>query len=297
MQKDGDLPASGRWYGDSVPGVVFPGTYESFRDACAGHTNFADLVNEVVTWTWVWEGKGNKATNTRVALRHARAYWLSKSTGKWNLAFNARPWGLDGQIKWSNDSMIWPKLKDRTTGNQRNEDAEVMSCKPAMDDPYEIWGIDTCGNEVFRDAKAWYIATDLKLIVDDPTKPDDRDLAKYIVTVGVDFKTTHIDKTDNALKFGVNDPRKNSYYTGGYYGGYVNQACDGFHCRYRLIGKEWLTVQSISMGPQYNKGYPEWKPIQKWNRQRTGGESWPYSRSPYVLTEDEVRANPPPFHK
>ena len=81
MQKDSDLPASGGKPGAFNPGVVFPGTYESVRDACAGHSNLANLVDYVVTWTWIWEGQGNQATNTRVACRHARAYWLSKSTG------------------------------------------------------------------------------------------------------------------------------------------------------------------------------------------------------------------------
>lgn len=79
MQNDSDVPASGGKPGAFNPGVVFPGTYESVRDACAGHSSLADLADYVVTWTWIWEGQGNQSTNTRVVWRHARAFWLSKS--------------------------------------------------------------------------------------------------------------------------------------------------------------------------------------------------------------------------
>ena len=292
MQKDSDLPASGGKPGAYMPGIGFPGTYESVRDACAGHSNLAELLDSVITWTWIWEGEGNRATNTRVACRHARAYWLSKSTGKWNLAFDVRPWGLTWPMTWKDGKcttnfMEPAKVSGRGDGNQRNEDAEIMSCKPTLDTNYELWGKAVIGHEAFLDVKAWYLATDVKLIVDDSVQPDDRDLAKYIVTVGADFGTSQRDKTSNAIKFGVQDKRKRDRQQPN---GYPNCIVDGFHCRYRLIGKDWLTVHAISMGPQYHKEYPKvvktlWGTVEK----------WPYVRPPYVLTEHEVWANPPPF--
>ena len=290
MQKDSDLPASGGKPGAYMPSIVVPGTYASVRDACGGHSNLADLLDHVVTWTWIWEGEGNKATNTRVACRHARAYWLSKSTGKWNLAFDVRPSGMTWPITWKDGKCTTPfmepgKVSGRGIGNQRNEDAEVISCKPTLNTNYELWGEAIIGHAAFLDVKAWYLATDVKLIVDDPAQPDDRDLAKYIVTVGADFKTmTKRDKTPNAIKFGVHDSRANAWDQPD---GYPNFAISGFQCRYRLIGKDWLTVHTISMGPQWHKQYMGYSP---WH-----AKEWPYARPPYVLTEDEVRANPPPF--
>ena len=302
MQKDSDLPASGGKPAAFNPGVGFPGTYESVRDACAGHSNLADLLDYVVTWTWIWEGKDNTATNTRVACRHARAYWLSKSTGKWNLAFDVRPSGMTWPMTWKDGKCTTPfmepgKVSGRGIGNQRNEDAEVMSCKPDLNTNYELWGKAVIGHEAFLDVKAWYLATDVRLIVDDPTRPDDRDLAKYIVTVGADFKTSQLDKTPNAIKFGVQDKRKHEFTQPN---GYPNKHVDGFRCRYRLVGKDWLTVHAISMGPQHHKEYdnrppPPWGPPWEDHTYRPTKNAWPYTRPPYVLTEDEVRANPPPF--
>jgi len=302
MQKDSDLPASGGRPAAFNPGVGFPGTHESIRDACAGHSNLADLVDYVVTWTWIWEGKGNQATNTRVACRDARAYWLSKSTGRWNLAFDVRPSGLTWPLTWKDGKSTTPfmepqKVSGREGGNQRNEDAEIMSCKPTFDTNYELWGKAVIGHQDFLDVKAWYLATDVKLIVDDPNLPDDRDLAKYIVTVGADFGTSQRDKTPNAIKFGVRDKRKNDRNQPD---GYPNCIVDGFHCRYRLIGRDWMTVHAISMGPQYHNEYgnrppPPWGPPWEDHAYRPTNNAWPYTRPPYVLTEDEVRANPPPL--
>jgi hypothetical protein len=296
MQKDSDLPASGGNPGAYTPGIVFQGTYESVRDACAGHSNLAELLDRVVTWTWIWEGQGNKATNTRVACRHARAYWLSKSTGKWNLAFDVRPSGWVEPFTWFGGPQSGESYRKKND-NQRNEDAIVMSCKPTRDTKYELWGSACIGHEAFLDVKAWYLATDVKLIVDDPIKPDDREQAKYIVTVGADFKTSQLDKTPNAIRFGANDKRKHDDEQPD---GYPNKGVSGFQCRYRLIGRDWMTVHAISMGPQYHKEYgnrppPPWGPPWDDHAYRPTKNAWPYTRPPYVLTEDEVRANPPPF--
>jgi hypothetical protein len=158
MQKDSDLPASGGNPGAYRPGITFPGTYESVRDACGDYSNLAGLLDFVISWTWVWEGKDNQATNTRVACRHARAYWLSKSTGKWNLAFDVRPWGVTWPMTWKDGKNTTPfmdpgKVSGRGVGNQRNEPegVDVMSCKPSFDICYELWGKAEIGNTAFRE--------------------------------------------------------------------------------------------------------------------------------------------------
>jgi len=176
------------------------------------------------------------------------------------------------------------KVSGRGRGNQRNEDAEVMSCQPDLNTNYELWGSATIGHESFCDVKAWYLATDVKLIVADPNLLDDRYQAKYIVTVGVDFKTSQVDKTPNAIRFGANDKRK---LDDAQPDGYPNKGISGFQCRYRLVGRDWMTVHCITMGPQWHKQFGGYSP---WH-----AKEWPYAHPPYVLTEDEVRANPPPF--
>jgi hypothetical protein len=63
-----------------------------------------------------------------------------------------------------------------------------------------------------------------------------------------------------------------------------------------------MTVDAISMGPQYQKEYgnrppPPWGPSWGDASYRPGKNAWPYASPPYVLTEEEVRLNPPPMNK
>ncbi|MFZ4540844.1 MAG: hypothetical protein ACOYNL_03400 [Rickettsiales bacterium] len=267
--------------GAIYPGIASPGTYQSIVGMCEGRCdNFARNVNTPISWTWIWEGEGNQATNTRVEASHARGYYLSASRGVWVLAFDERPVGYAQGIATTTENRA-----DLSLDNQQQTGEFSTSAKPIYPVKYELWGSKNIGHEAFKDARAWYFATDLRLIVDNPNLPDDRDKARYIVKIGADFMIEEPERslTGTHHRYIVNGQPTNDMGVG-----YPNRVIDGFGGRYRLITNECQTFTAITMeGSAGGSNYPPpWGNYTQYN---------PYGHSPYILTEEEVRANPPIF--
>jgi hypothetical protein len=133
----------------------------------------------LIPWGALYESEvGNTSGNTRVELRNIQLYVLSKSTGKWKkVSASVSPKGEDrkaGVAASSTDIRVEPSgtISVRTAKNGYHFDFWSGQGRVEID-PSDIAG-------VFSTFQA-------RLILDDPTKPDDRGAAQYIAAAGADY--------------------------------------------------------------------------------------------------------------
>jgi hypothetical protein len=261
------------------------GNYKSIVDICAGTCeHFAQNVSGAISWTWVWAGAKNKSQHTRVLARRARGYYLSKSSGKWVLAFDARPSGAAQSIGASTSS------EGGIPDTQVQVDASTTSIKPDAFHKYELWGQGDIGHAAFTDAQTWFLSTQLS-VVSDGSGIDDRAQSEFLVKVGADFVTS-----ESATATDV--PGAVARYINTATGRLVANTCntcypykvmDGMGGRYRKIPTDgsWITVTAIGMSPTFGgSGLPP-----PWGDYT---QPSPFAQPPYVLTPSEITAKPPP---
>jgi hypothetical protein len=134
----------------------------------------------MTAWGLVYvASQGNPATNTRVNIRDVQSYFLQKSTGKWLLLQNTNtPDGAAYLENFAGDTSM--------RGDVRNEPDGTISVTAgggynyhfypsarATINPNDIGGIVT----IFQ----------ARLIVDNPSLPDDRNAAAYLAASGGDY--------------------------------------------------------------------------------------------------------------
>jgi hypothetical protein len=145
----------------------------------------ADLWSAYVQWFLIFEGVGNGANNVRVEVRNPRTYYLSRSSGQWNAIGGLRSgshwfqaWKSD--LTWANDNVDL----------RRNADGSVAVRVP-LNSPNAIHGIWEQGkldiSRVVADMAALFATVQARLVVDDPSRPDDRAAANLLMHVGGDY--------------------------------------------------------------------------------------------------------------
>lgn len=151
--------------------------------------------NAVIPWLVVFDGVGNRATNTRVQIKPIKLYMKRKSNNRWELIVNAPVSGED-----------YPKSlqgSDTTRPNLYNNADGTRSLKPnGRDRVFHGWG-HVKGFDAW-DLKALVVTTQARLIVDNPARADDRHLAKYLIHVGADYYPeagTRVNETAPAYYF------------------------------------------------------------------------------------------------
>jgi hypothetical protein len=134
----------------------------------------------LLSWYTAFEAEGNGATNTRVQVRNLRIYILSNATRKWTL--------VDSKAAPPGDVWKYPFTYYESFSNSdtRTETSGGYSVKPAY--PYFFHGYGTTYEiQDPADIRAVYVAMDFRLVVDNPRKPNDTSLAKYVIDVGADY--------------------------------------------------------------------------------------------------------------
>lgn len=145
----------------------------------------ADLWSTYVQWFLIFEGVGNGADNVRVEVRNPRTYYLSRSTGQWIAVGGLRPgshwfqaWKSD--LTWANDNVDL----------RRNADGSVAVRVP-LNSPNTIHGVWEQGkidiSQLVADMSALFVTVQARLVVDDPSRPDDRAAANLLLHVGGDY--------------------------------------------------------------------------------------------------------------
>lgn len=130
-----------------------------------------------LSWFVAQEGQGNKATNSRVQLKDLRVFIQSQSTRKWSL--------LDSAAKPYTEMWKYPFAYVGPNGGARTESTGGISIKPRY--PEFQHGYGNPKGITPQDVRAVFVAMDFRLTVDDPSKPDDRASARYVVDTGADY--------------------------------------------------------------------------------------------------------------
>lgn len=134
-----------------------------------------------VAWGQVYEAaEGNTAMNTRVHIRDLEAYLLDTNTGRWRLLQFDRL--VDGGAYIENFANDAAKAADI-----RAEAGGTISV--TVGDGYNFHFWPTTGRVIIAPKSIGGIFTTVqaRLIVDDPTKADDRAQARYLMSVGADY--------------------------------------------------------------------------------------------------------------
>jgi len=129
------------------------------------------------SWFTAFEAQGNAATNTRIQMKDLRVYVQSQSTRQWTL--------VNSKAAPNVDMWKYPFAYVSGNGMERAESSGGFSIKPKYPQFHHGYGARNAINP--QDVRAVMAAMDFRLVVDDPSKPDDRAKAKYVVDTGADY--------------------------------------------------------------------------------------------------------------
>lgn len=134
----------------------------------------------ITSWGSLYEAaEGNPATNTRVNIRNMRTYLLQKSSGKWLLLQNtSQPDGAAYLESFSGDT--------NKPGDVRKEADGTISAKAGGGYNFHFYPTDRASINP-RDIGGIVVVVEARLIVADPSKSDDRNIARYLLGSGADY--------------------------------------------------------------------------------------------------------------
>ena len=157
-----------------------PLSYEWANGPAISMGNHSKGWRAITAWGVVYvASEGNPASNTRVNIRDVQTYLLRKSSGKWVVLQNGGPlMGAAYLEDFSGDANKPADVRrepdgsiSATAGDGYN--FHFYPADRAAIDPNDIGGIVV----VFK----------ARLILADPKKPDDRDIARYLCSSGADY--------------------------------------------------------------------------------------------------------------
>ena len=134
----------------------------------------------ITSWGALYEAEeGNPATNTRVNIRNMQTYLLQKSSGKWLLLQNtSHPDGAAYLEDFSGDTNKNADVRTEADGTISataggGYNFHFYPVNRASIDPNDIGGI--------------VVVVQARLILADSSKPDDRNIARYLLGSGADY--------------------------------------------------------------------------------------------------------------
>lgn len=169
------VPASYNWQAKPRPGAVEPP---------AGWT-------AAIAWGQVYEWSGgNSATNTRIQIKDLALYYLSKKDNKWHL--------LQSSVRVSGANYREDFVDDiNKPADIRVESDGSISTTCGGGYNFHFW--PSAGRSKFpvNEVAGCFVTVKARLVVGDKTKPDDRDKAKYLMSVGGDWWQSLTAQWDN----------------------------------------------------------------------------------------------------
>ncbi len=134
-----------------------------------------------IAWGQLYEwAEGNPAANTRVQIRDMEMHYLSKSDGKWHLLQKALRVQGAAYVEDFQGDVSKP-------GDIRTEPDGSISVTAGDGYNFHFW--PSTGRVAIPkdDIEGCFITVQCRLILDDPHGPDDRDQARYLMSVGGDW--------------------------------------------------------------------------------------------------------------
>ena len=147
-------------------------------------TNPREGYTATTAWGQVYEAaEGNPATNTRVQLRNMQMYYFSKSQQKWIKLQDSVSVKGNAYIEDFKNNLNRP-------ADQRNESAANgggISIKAGDGYNYHFWPTGGRANIDPTDIAVIYSTCQARLILENSNKPDDRNTARYLLSIGGDY--------------------------------------------------------------------------------------------------------------
>lgn len=154
-----------QWFKDAYPHLINDNPLQAF-----------------LPWIVLFDGVGHAATNTRVHFRNMKAFYKSKRTGQW-VSWGSSP-GVSGYATPKVGLFGGTVPEDKRV----NSDGSVEIKPPA--DPNLAWHGWWSRGRVPIDAAdidAVFVTVQARLVVDNPSLPDDRSAARLLFHVGADY--------------------------------------------------------------------------------------------------------------
>lgn len=156
-----------------------------------GRGNNSQGFKAMIAWGQLYEAEeGNTATNTRVQIRDIQAYILSKKDGKWRsfessklIAGSAYREDYAGDVSQAADI--------------RYEQDGSISVKAGNGYNFHFWSANGRAEIEPGDIGGVLTTVQARLVIDDPQKPDDRNQARYLLSMGGDYWLNLTAKWDN----------------------------------------------------------------------------------------------------
>lgn len=134
-----------------------------------------------IAWGQVYEwAGGNPVTNTRIQIKDLAMYYLSKKDNKWHL--------LQSAIKVSGANYVEDFVGDvNKPANIRVETGGSISTTCGGGYNFHFWPNTGRITIPVNDVAGCFVTVKARLVIDNANKPDDRDKAKYLMSVGGDW--------------------------------------------------------------------------------------------------------------
>jgi len=144
----------------------------------------------LTAWGQLYEDSaGNPAQNTRVQIRDIMTYVLSKSDGQWHQLQNSQlVEGAAFREDYAGNTNISPDVRKEPDG--------TLSVKAGGGYNYHFWPSGRASINP-NDIGGVITTVQARLITEDPSKPDDRSTARYLLSMGGDYWSTLDAQWDN----------------------------------------------------------------------------------------------------
>ena len=147
--------------------------------------------NAAIAWGQVYEwAGGNSATNTRIQIKDLALYYLSKKDNKWHL--------MQSSVRVSGANYVEDFVGDvNKPADIRIEADGSISTTCGNGYNFHFWPVTGRSKFPVNEVAGCFVTVKARLIVNDKTKPDDREKAKYLMSVGGDWWESMTAKWDN----------------------------------------------------------------------------------------------------
>lgn len=195
-----------------------PGGYDWSQKPRVGAQQPPEGWTAAIAWgqLYEWIG-GNPSPNTRVQIKDMEMYYLSKKDNRWHLL--QKSVGVDG------NAYVEDFVNDvNKPADKRIESDGSVSVKVGGGYNFHFWSKLGRVKYPANDVAGCYVTVKARLVIDKADLPDDRDSAKYVMSVGGDWwqsLTAVWDQFKTNKDMGIG--------------------------RFRFVGKEWKSYNMITV--------------------------------------------------
>lgn len=279
---EGSGVTGGQGIGSIGPQIYAP-SQQSLTEMCAGPNvynrtggNLHQTCDSQVFWAWAWEVSGNGASQTRHWIGELEIYLLLDSVdGEWRrVVSNNQPSGYVNGSGAATQGQRGDQIQHAGTA--------YASVKTGSLTPIELW------------AQPFYPFVDRALMA---RVRGVHCRARHFV-IGSDAASSKY-----GLRVGYDPYKANSGLTDAFRppDGFPSRAMDGGHGRRRVATEQpsWVTCTTVGPTGVITGSRPPWNGTGAINGSSpeygsSYGPDWPWAKTPYLLTEAQLRANPPP---